>query len=387
MLTRVLLTGGGTGGHLYPGLAVAERLRQRGVQCRFVGTKRGIEARVVPERHFPFHAIRARGLAGKPWQKLLALVQTFYGTLQSVFVLQQQRPELVVSTGGYVCAPVLLAARLRGTPVVMLEQNALPGKVNRKLAPFARRICLSFEESRKFFPAARCEVTGNPVRSEILEASREQGRAHFNIPSDRPVLLVTGASQGAASLNRAVEKALPLWKDQAWTVLHLTGPKHLQGVEEHSGTVLQGGKLDYRCFGYMAEMHLAYAAADLVVSRAGATTLAEITARGLPAILVPYPFAADRHQDYNADTLVTRGAAIKLDDAAVEELLADTVASLMEDSQRLGKMADASLASGLPRALDNIVGLIEREFGPLGPTAPSPESPDVSSGDPKRGNQ
>jgi UDP-N-acetylglucosamine--N-acetylmuramyl-(pentapeptide) pyrophosphoryl-undecaprenol N-acetylglucosamine transferase len=370
LLSRVLLAGGGTGGHLYPGLAVAERLRSRGVDCRFVGTDRGIEARVVPERGFPFHSIRARGLAGKPWQKLWALTLTFYGSIQSALLLQQQKPQLVISTGGYVCAPVLLGAALHRIPVLMLEQNALPGKVNRQLAGVARRICLSFEEARKFFPAERCVVTGNPVREEILQATREQGRAHFKIPADRPVLLITGASQGAASLNRALEKALPLWKSKDWTVMHLTGPTHLHGVEENSRTVLEGGKLDYRCFGYMAEMHLAYAAADLVVSRAGATTLAELTACGLPAVLVPYPFAADRHQDYNADTLVTRGAAIKLDDVAVEELLADTVGGLMEDSQRLSKMAEASLASGLPRALDNIVDLIEREFGPIGTTAP-----------------
>lgn len=359
-----MFAGGGTGGHLYPGLAVADRLQSMGASCRFVGTTRGVESRVVPQRGYPLHHIHARGLAGKPWHKLLALLTTLRGIYDSLVVLGKHRPELVVSTGGYVCAPVLVASAIRQVPVLMMEQNALPGKVNRKLARFARRICLSFAESQKFFPADRCVVTGNPVRQEILDATREEGRQHFDIGEDRRVLLVTGASQGAASLNDAVMKALPHWKDRNWTILHLTGPNHIDVVQERSAPLLSDSRLDYRPFGYLSEMHLAYACADLVVSRAGATTLAEISAKGLPSVLVPYPYAAERHQDYNADALVERGAALKIDDTAVVELLSDTVADLMEDSQRLGKMAVASLAGGRPQALDSIIELIEREFVP-----------------------
>ena len=365
-----MLAGGGTGGHLYPGLAIADRLRSQGATCRFVGTTRGLEARVVPQRGYPLHTIHARGLAGRPWHKALAALTCLWGVLDCVGLMHHHRPQLVIVTGGYVCAPVLLASAVRRVPVLMMEQNALPGKVNRKLAGLAQRICLSFEESRKFFPGDRCQVTGNPVRQEILEASRGEGRRHFDIDSDRKVLLVTGASQGAASLNEAVLRALPQWRDRPWTILHLTGPNHKEMVEDRARPLLQDSMLDYRAFGYMGEMHLAYAAADLVVGRAGATTLAELTAKGLPSILVAYPFAADRHQDYNADALVSRGAAVKLDDSGVVELLADTVAGLMEDSQRLGKMAEASLAGGRPRALDNIVEIIEREFGPIGNQGP-----------------
>lgn len=364
LLSRVMLAGGGTGGHLYPGLAVADRLRALGVECRFVGTSRGIEARVVPQRGYPLHLIHARGMAGKPWHKAWAVLNTLWGVYDCLGLIRRHRPELLITTGGYVCAPILLAAKLCRLPILMLEQNALPGKVNRKLAPLARRICLSFEESSKFFPEGRCLTTGNPVRQEILQATRAEGRAHFQIPDDRPVLLVTGASQGAASLNEAVLRALPLWKDRPWTVLHLTGPSHLAQVEDKARPLTGNSMLDYRPFGYMGEMHLALAAADLAVARAGASTLAEMTAVGLPSILVPYPFAAEKHQDYNADTLVNRGASLKLDDSAVVELLADTVAGLMEDSQRLGKMAEASLAGGRPQALDQILEIIEREFSP-----------------------
>ncbi len=366
MLSRIVFAGGGTGGHLYPGLAIAERLREMGAECRFLGTAQGIEARVVPERGFPVHLVHARGLAGGPLQKLKALLSVARGVFDSLALLGRHRPQLLIVTGGYVCAPVLLAAAVRRLPVLMLEQNALPGKVNRKLGRLARRICLSYQESARYFPAARCLVTGNPVRSEILSATRAQGRQHFGLDSRRPVLLVTGASQGATSLNQAVLKSLPSWKERDWTVLHLTGPKQHEQVEQQARGLIEAGVLDYRTFGYMGEMHLAYAAADLVVSRAGATTLAELTARGLPSILVPYPFAADRHQDFNADTLVERGAALKLDDSAVGELLADTVGGLMEDSQRLGKMAQASLNAGRPQALESILALIQQDFGPVG---------------------
>lgn len=362
MLSRILLAGGGTGGHLYPGLAIAERLQSLGAECRFVGTTRGIEARVVPARGFPLHLIHARGLAGKPWQKIMAALTSLWGVLDCLSLLGRHRPQLVISTGGYVCAPMLLASAVRGIPVLMLEQNALPGKVNRKLGRLANKICLSFAESAHFFPQKKCVVTGNPVRQEILSATRAEGLAHFSLPEGRPVLLVTGASQGAASLNEAVLRALPMWKEHPWTVLHLTGANHFEMIKERSSPLLEGAVLDYRPFAYMNEMHLAYAAAQLVVSRAGATTLAELTARGLPSILIPYPWAAERHQDVNAETLVQRGAAIKIDDSSVVELLADAVAGLMEDSGRLGKMAEASLAGGCPHALDNIVELIVRDF-------------------------
>lgn len=376
MISRVLIAGGGTGGHLYPGLAVAERLRLLGADCRFVGTRRGLEAKVVPERGFPLHRIYGRGLAGRPWQKALALLGLVRGFLQSSLLLRQHRPQLVIATGGYVCAPVILAAGLQRIPIVLLEQNALPGKVNRFFGGWAQKVCLSFEESRKFFPADRCKLTGNPVREEILEANASEARQHFQIPQDRPVMLITGASQGANSLNEAVLRALPHWRDRPWTILHLTGSAHHAQVSERARTALSASAefsqpaLDYRSFGYMGEMHWAYRAANLVVSRAGATTLAEITACGLPAVLVPYPFAADRHQDYNADSLVSRGAAVKLADSSVVEYLADTVSSLMEDSQRLGKMAQASLDSGRPEALHAIVELIERNFGSVAKESP-----------------
>ena len=364
MVSKVLFAGGGTGGHLYPGLAIAERLSSQGTECHFVGTTRGLEARVVPERKLPLHLIHARGLGGRPWQKAYALLQTLWGVWDSYHLLRRHRPQLVVSTGGYVCAPVLLASALRGTPVLMLEQNALPGKVNRKLGRLARCICLSFEESKKFFPASRCVVTGNPVRQEIAQAERAEALKHFGLQADRPVLLITGASQGAASLNDAVLKALAKWKDRSWSILHLCGPKHFEDVKARSREILEGSKLDYQCFAYLSEMHLAYAAAQLVVSRAGATTLAELTVRGLPCILVPYPFAAERHQDHNADALVDRGAALKLSDSAVVEGLSDCVAMLLEDSPRLSKMAEASLALGRPQALDTILALIEERFAP-----------------------
>ena len=361
---RVVLAGGGTGGHLYPGLAVAERLRDLGAEVLFVGTRKGLGARVVPERGFRIRFVRARGFAGGIPGRIRAILEVGIGFLQSLFLLARERPHLVVGTGGYVCAPVVLAAALRGTPSVLMEQNALPGKATRFLARLARRVCVSFPGVHPGLPADRVVVTGNPVRDEIVTRERQEARRALGIPEGRTCVLVTGASQGAASLNRAVLRALPAWRARTWTVLHLTGPAHLEEVQVRSGA--EAGSLDYRPLGYLEDMAGAYAAADVVVCRAGATTLAEVTARGLPAVLVPYPHAAERHQDQNAAVLVDHGAAVLLDDAVVERDLGALLESLLEAPERLEAMARASRGLGQVEAASRVVRVVLEETGRAG---------------------
>ena len=367
MLKRVVIAGGGTGGHLYPGLAVAEALKLRGVECHFVGTRRGMEAKVVPERGFPFHAIRSRGLSSNPPMAILALAEMFIGWAQSLGLLSALRAQLVIGLGGYVCAPTVAASAFRGVPAILLEQNSFPGKANRLLSRLCSYACVSFEGCRKWLPHTRVEVTGNPVRAEIITADRDESRAKLGIEADRKVLLVTGASQGAASLNEAVLQALPFWKDQPWTIFHLTGARHIEEISTKCKSLVGDGRLDFRPMGYCDEMDRLYAAADLLVCRAGATTLAELTCRGLPAILVPYPFAAEDHQEKNAQTLVEVGAGILLRDSEVRPMLGDMVAALMEDEGRRQKMATASRELGRPQAVERIIEVIEKVCGPLGP--------------------
>ncbi|MHB2016097.1 MAG: undecaprenyldiphospho-muramoylpentapeptide beta-N-acetylglucosaminyltransferase [Candidatus Xenobia bacterium] len=353
---RVLITGGGTGGHVYPALAVGQGLKRQSEDSEvlFVGTTRGVEKDAVPRAGFNLRFVRARGLSGNPLRKGLALLESGVGFMQSRQVLKEFRPDVVVGTGGYVSAPIVAAAASAGIPVVLLEANVVAGKTVRLLSRFARRICASFEDSLAELPRDKTVVTGNPVRPEIMERTRREGRERLGLPQDGFVLLVTGASQGARSINEAVVQALPHW--QPLHVLHLTGRSHFDTVRAQT----EGVSPNYHPVAYQEDMASAYAAADLIVCRAGATTLAELTCRGLPAIMVPYPFAADNHQEQNARRLEKRGACVVVADRGARERLGEVVLELYRDAERRRVMAEASQALGRPRALDAILEVVEQ---------------------------
>lgn len=357
-MSKVVFAGGGTGGHLYPGLAVADRLRSAGNEVCFIGTRRGVEARVVPNCGYPIHFVRARGLSSRPIPLLKALAETFVGFLQSVKLFLGCKPDLVVGTGGYVSAPAVLAAAMVGVPVVVLEQNAVPGKATRFLARLADQVCLSFPESASLLSGDKVVVTGNPVRPELMNCERGAARRQLELDSDRPTLLITGASQGASSLNKATMKALVRWRDNPWTVLHLTGASQHEQVAREAAPLVEGGQLDYRPIAYLDDIGSAYASADLVVSRAGATTIAELTCLGLPAILVPYPFAGG-HQTQNAEAMARAGGAILVADEKIEEELTGLVEGLFREPEKLEQMRGASARLGEPEALNRIAGICE----------------------------
>ncbi|HEY4000810.1 MAG TPA: undecaprenyldiphospho-muramoylpentapeptide beta-N-acetylglucosaminyltransferase [Candidatus Xenobia bacterium] len=359
---KVLLAGGGTGGHIYPALAVAQGIQQRFrlSEVLFLGTHRGVEKDAVPAAGFRIEFVHARGLSKQPVKAAMAVVETGAGFVQAMAVLHTWAPHVVIGSGGYVSAPVVAAAGCLGIPVVLLEQNVEPGKTTRLLSRYARRICVSFEDSLPYLPEGRAIVTGNPVRADILARTREDGRRRLDLPADEFCLLVTGASQGARSINEAILQALPLWKDQALTVLHLTGKAHHADIQARAQGLVNGGRMTYRPIAYLEDMASAYAAADLVVARAGATTLAEVTSRGLPGVYVPYPFAADNHQEKNARRLEARGAALVLPDREVGDRLAACVLELCKDAPRLQNMSASSLALGRPKALDAILDVIEQ---------------------------
>lgn len=351
---RIAISGGGTGGHLYPGLAVAELFRQNDYDCLYLGSARGLEAEVVPREGYPFVSVPSRGLAGSPLQKLGALIALGLGSLKAAFRLSSWKPDLVVGTGGFVCVPAVVAARLLGVPVVLLEQNAVPGKATQLLSRFARAVCLSFEETASFFPGRRTVWTGNPLRGAIVLGDKAQARRELGLDPERPTLLVMGASQGAASINDAVAKALPAWKDHKWNIVHLTGRNHLaKMLARVEGFLESGPTLAYQAYGFRKDMETLYSAADLVVSRAGATTIAEMTCLGLPAILVPYPYAGG-HQKENAKVVVGCGGARHIPDEEVGEKLRVEVESLLTNSQLLSEMSDKSRLASQPQAARNV---------------------------------
>jgi UDP-N-acetylglucosamine--N-acetylmuramyl-(pentapeptide) pyrophosphoryl-undecaprenol N-acetylglucosamine transferase len=344
---RMVVAGGGTGGHLFPGLAVAEFAAGADAgSVLFVGSAYGIEARVVPQTRFAFRSVPIRGLRGRGGRGALQLAAQLPGAIARAWrILGEFGADVVVGLGGYASVPVVVAAWLRRVPAVLLEQNAHPGMANRALARLARRVCTTFPEANTYFPADKVVLTGNPVRP-------------FAVPS-APVrtgftLLVFGGSQGAHRLNAALAEAAPALHAAVpnLRVIHQTGAADRAELEARYASL--GVAADVREF--IDDMGAAYHAADLVVCRAGATTVAEITVLGKPAILVPYPFAADDHQRANAAVLAARGAGILvLDRELTGDGLAQTIIALARDRARLANMAEAARQLGVPDAAARVV--------------------------------
>jgi UDP-N-acetylglucosamine--N-acetylmuramyl-(pentapeptide) pyrophosphoryl-undecaprenol N-acetylglucosamine transferase len=338
----VVIAGGGTGGHLYPGLAVAEALAARGRRVEFVGTANGIEARVVPASGFPIHLLSGRQLrGGGVGRAVMGVGSLLRGVGRAIAVLSELGPGLVVGVGGYASAATVVAARLRRIPTLLLEQNVIPGAANRLLGRLGPRVCVGFEDTVARFAPGQAVYTGNPIRMRVIEAPRAR--------RDRLGLLVMGGSGGAHQVNAMTVGAAGYITDllRGVDVFHQTGPADAPAMR---AAWAQLG-LPARVEPFIEDMGAAYAAADVVVSRAGAMSCAELTALGLPSILVPYPFAADDHQRANAEVLVRAGAAAMIPDRELTpKNLADAIAGLVTDSARRTQMAAKARALGRPEA-------------------------------------
>ncbi len=259
------------------------------------------------------------------------------------------------NSGGYVSAPVALAAACLDIPILLMEQNAFLGKSAKFIAYLADKVCLSWPGDYSPAVRAKAVLTGNPVRMAILLRRKAEAKQVLHIPAQRRCVVVMGGSQGASSLNKAILAALPSVVERELTLIHLTGPKHIEEVKLRSADLVSGHKLDYRPLAYSDDMASLYAVADLVVCRSGATTLAEITARGLPSILVPYPYAAENHQEANARILESKGAAQVILDNQVEAELGGLLLSLLEDQAKLAAMVQASATLGRPEATEAVI--------------------------------
>lgn len=369
-LLRVLITGGGTGGHIYPGLAIAERLRERGDRVLFVGTARGLEKELVPAAGFELRLIPAQSLPRRLSPALLkALWTAGQGFRAARRVLREYRPHVVVGTGGYVAGPVVLAARFMRLPILIQEQNALPGLTNRILARLADRVALGYAEAaRRLKARAPVVVTGNPLRAGIAAGDRRAAIRRLGLDPGRATLIAFGASQGARGLNVAMREAAPVFKAHPeLQVIHQTGRSAYEAIAselEQRGARRVGPDLvidgNVRVMPYIDAMPDALAAADLVVGRAGALTISEITACGLPAILIPYPHHADSHQEYNARVLSDAGAALVILEAELSgERLAQAALAILADEKRRRAMGEASRGLGRPNAALAVVKLID----------------------------
>jgi len=353
----LIVSGGGTGGHLFPGIAVAEAFLDRypGSRVLFVGTGRQTDARVLANRKFETATISSQGLKGKSLaQRLAALLQLPLSTLSALRLLRKFRPQLVLGVGGYVTGPVLVAAKMLGIATCIHEQNSVPGMANRKLGRLVDRIFLSIPGSERYFAPGKWVMTGNPLRRELTAAAEEKREKKAGL-----TLLVLGGSLGAHRVNTLMVGAMAILQNSAaqLRVIHQTGSDDEQMV---AGRYKELG-IRAEVAAFFTDMAGLYRRADLVVSRAGATTLAEITAFGLPMMLIPYPFAADDHQRKNGEYLVHGGAAVMFrQEELTEQRLAEEISALLADEQRRRQMGQAARRLARPEATAEIVKQCER---------------------------
>ena len=362
---RVVLTGGGTGGHLYPGLAIVEELKKK-VQCDilFIGTKHGIEARIVPDIGYEFRTVWISGLKRRRiFGNMIFPFKMAVSLFQALWILKKFQPDVVIGTGGYVSWPVIAASILLKKKTVIQEQNHTPGLVTKLLAPYVDSVHLSFENSVKFFrEKSNLKISGNPTRRELDNCSRTDGYREFGLAQGKTTLFVFGGSQGARAINQAVLSMLDrLMDENNLQILWATGPRWIDEIKKR--TEAFGNRIC--ALPYIEHIGLAYAISDLVVCRAGATTVAEITRVGLPVIFIPFAGAAGAHQEKNARLLWESGAAeMVLESEITRGELERTILALLREPARRKEMAAKAKRFGKPYAAsviaDDVIFQVEK---------------------------
>lgn len=356
---KIVLTGGGTGGHAYPAICIAEALKAESPDCEllFIGSRNGFEARLADRAGIPFVGITSRQL-----KKLLSpgtiltAASLGKGFMEAVSALRRFGPDLVIGTGGYASAAVVMAQTLRRGNTLIHEQNVIPGRTNLALSRFASRVCVTFEDSAKYFPARKTIVTGLPIRSELLSLpDKKEARKALGLDEERFTLLVIGGSQGARRLNEVIAEAVRDLQKMDVQVVHQAGERNYEEADARRKEI---GWKHYHVHPYFEDMRQVYTSTDLVLSRCGASTISEITAVGLPAILVPYPYAYADHQRFNAEFVSRNGGGILVGDSEIDaELLINIIKRLADSPEELRRMSEASRKLGKPQAARDIARL------------------------------
>ncbi len=367
---RIILSGGGTGGHIYPALAIASELKHRdpAVEILYVGTKKGLESKIVPASGITFKTIDVSGIDRtsmlKASKSLIKFPTSFF---EARSIIKEFQPDIIIGTGGYVSFPIVLAGTFLGIKTIIHEQNAMPGLANRNLAKRVDRILLTFEEAKQHLSGQNTKVTGLPVRKEILTVNRESARKNMGLDKQIFTLLAFGGSLGAMTINRAMLDFIERSRADAIQIIWITGQSAYQEMQEELEKGLDLSKMSCRVslYPYLYNMEEALAAADLAVCRAGASTVCELEALGLPAILIPYPYAADNHQEKNARALVDKNAALLVIDEFLDGYtLYEKVQELRKKPEQLQQMGQNMLKESKPQALkeivDEIIGLVNK---------------------------
>ncbi|RPD45262.1 undecaprenyldiphospho-muramoylpentapeptide beta-N-acetylglucosaminyltransferase [Hymenobacter sediminis] len=357
---RIIISGGGTGGHIFPAVAIANEVRRRHPEAEilFVGANGRMEMTRVPEAGYDIVGLDITGLQRSlAPQNLLFPIRVMRAVRKAGKLIEKFRPDAVVGVGGYASAPVLLAATSRGIPSLIQEQNSYAGLVNKLLAKRVQRICVAYEGMESFFPANRLVLTGNPVRTEIADGQRAEALAFFGLDADRPVLLVIGGSLGARTLNQATAAALPRLREAGVQLLWQTGKAYYPQAQQQAAPFAAN---NLQALEFVRRMDLAYAAADVVVSRAGALSVSELCLTGKPSILVPSPNVAEDHQTKNALALTRKDAALLVRDEEAAATLYDEALALLRNQTRQQELAANIRQLARPQATATIVDELEK---------------------------
>jgi UDP-N-acetylglucosamine--N-acetylmuramyl-(pentapeptide) pyrophosphoryl-undecaprenol N-acetylglucosamine transferase len=350
----IVFAGGGTGGHLFPAIAIADEIRKRRPEAAitFVGTTGRIEAHVVPGRGYSFAPIWISGLRRKfTAENILFPLKIIVAIAQSFFLMRKMKPLAVVGTGGYVAGPVVFVASLLGIPTLIQEQNSYPGVTTRLLARWVDEVHITFERSARHLGSVRrLQVSGNPTRAAIGSVNRIEAAKYFGFDPAKRTLLVFGGSLGASSINSALLDVLPELAGLDVQLVWQTGEADFERVAAALKQMHQGGQTVIKAFRFIEQMEFAYGACDLAVCRAGATTVAELTRAGVPSVLVPYPYAAADHQTENAKAMVEGGASVLVPDVELNRRLPEIMKALIGDPDRLAKMSARARMLGRPEA-------------------------------------
>jgi undecaprenyldiphospho-muramoylpentapeptide beta-N-acetylglucosaminyltransferase len=353
---RLLITAGGTGGHVYPALAAASELPPN-VAVRWIGSVGGMERELIAREGIEFDAIQAGQVAGMGLRGLVGLAKAAWGTMQALWIVMQWKPDALLVTGGYTAIPVAIACWLLRVPVVVYLPDIEPGGAVRVVSRLASVVAVTAEDSRVYFPNKNVVVTGYPVRSKLVAASQADAAAHFGLSGARKTIFVFGGSRGARSINNALLDGLDELLNE-YQIIHVSGELDWPTVKTRAEQLPEDKRVHYHAYPYLHdEMGLAFAAADLVVSRAGASVLGELPIFGLSAILVPYPYAW-RYQKVNADYLASRGAAVRLNDEDLTMKLTATIREMLGDPVRMTAMQDAMRALAVPDAAKRIADVL-----------------------------
>lgn len=358
----MLISGGGTGGHIYPALAIANAWMEKhpGSEILFVGAEGKMEMQKVPEAGYTIKGLPVAGLQRSLTLANLSFPFKLWKSLKiAATIVNEFKPQVVVGVGGYASGPVLYAAQSKGIPTLLQEQNSYAGLTNKLLAKKAASICVAYPEMDRFFPKEKIKVTGNPVRKDLLDLAgkRELGLQKFGLDQARKTILVLGGSLGARTLNQAMVKHMADLEKAGYQVLWQSGKfyfKEMEAALEHAGLT----RIHLREF--IREMDLAYAASDLIVSRAGALSVSELCLVGKPVIFVPSPNVAEDHQTKNANACVKQGAAVLLPDAEAVELLKKTIDALLQDEKQASSLAENIKKLAMPDAATAIVSELEQ---------------------------